>query len=89
MSSVEYRVANLEKRNSKVELDKKWETSLTRKFSIAILTYFVLGFYMLFLGIEKWYLNAIIPTFGYLLSTLALPLLKKIWERFQNNILGG
>ncbi len=34
-------IENIKQRNKKVELDKKWETSWTRKICIMILTYIV------------------------------------------------
>lgn len=46
-----------------------------------MMTYIILGIYMKFLGIEKWYLHALVPTCGYFLSTLALPVIRKMWEK--------
>ncbi len=74
---------NIHLRNAKVEADKAWETSWTRKFSIAGITYIFLVFYLPVLGLEKSYLHATVPVCGYLLSTLTLPLIKKQWlQRF-------
>ena len=36
--NLEQRIEKIEERNKRVELDKKWETSLTRKICIMILT---------------------------------------------------
>lgn len=66
-------------RNSRVELDKAWETSKTRRAVIAIITYAVAYFFMWRIGFGEAYLNALIPTGGYLLSTLSLPFIKKYW----------
>lgn len=66
-------------RNARVEADKAWETSLTRKLFIAAITYTVVAFYLPFLGVERSYLHALVPTCGYLLSTLSLPLVKQWW----------
>lgn len=77
--SLSRRVRIIEVRNSKVEDDKAWETSWTRRISIAILTYFVVVSYLHFvIGIEPW-LNALIPVVGFLLSTLTVSYLKKLW----------
>jgi hypothetical protein len=76
------KVVQIENRNSRVEADKAWETSLTRKFSILILTYFSIGLFMTFINIENPWINAIIPTAGFFISTLSLPLLKKIWIEY-------
>ncbi|PZQ44559.1 MAG: hypothetical protein DI551_09895 [Micavibrio aeruginosavorus] len=66
-------------RNARVEADKAWETSWTRRFFIASLTYVFLVFYLPVLGLEKSYLHATVPVFGYLFSTMTLPFIKKWW----------
>lgn len=71
----------LKKRNAMVETDKAWETSVLRKFLIAIFTYLAITIYMWAIGIDLPMLNAIIPTIGFLLSTLTLPLFKKWWVK--------
>ena len=42
---LEERVKKIEERNKRVELDKSWETSWTRKISIMILTYIIVIIY--------------------------------------------
>jgi hypothetical protein len=69
----------LHDRNIRVEADKAWETSKTRRGCIAALTYLVAVIYMQSIGVEGAYLNALIPVGGYLLSTLSLGALKSIW----------
>jgi riboflavin synthase len=64
-------------RNRRVEMDKNWETSLTRRFFISLLTYLVVSAVLLMIGTEGWYAAACIPVIGYLLSTLTLPFVKK------------
>lgn len=66
-------------RNNRVELDKAWETSKTRRAIIAVITYTVACFFMWRIGIGEPYFNALIPTGGYLLSTLSLQFIKKYW----------
>ena len=39
LKDLENEIENIKQRNKRVELDKKWETSLTRKLCICILTY--------------------------------------------------
>ncbi len=68
-------------RNKKVELDKAWETSWTRRLFIAVLTYFIAVVYMRYAGLSNPLLGAFVPTGGYLLSTLSLPILKELWLR--------
>jgi hypothetical protein len=71
-------------RNARVEIDKAWETSKTRRGVIAVITYVVAGLYMSALGAHAPWLNAFIPVGGYILSTLSLPKIKKIWLRKLN-----
>lgn len=78
----EQEIQKIHERNKKVELDKAWETSKTRKISIAVLTYMVVVVVMYSLGLEKPFINAIIPTLGFMLSTFSLSFIKKFWERF-------
>lgn len=80
---LEKRLVKIEERNKKVEMDKKWEGSLTRKVLLMIFTYLAVLFYFQAIGIKSPYLNAVVPTIGFLLSTLTLPLFKKIWIKKQ------
>jgi len=66
-------------RNSRVELDKAWETSVTRRTVIAVITYTIAALFMYRIGIADYLVNALVPTGGYLLSTLSLPFVKKLW----------
>lgn len=78
-TSTEKRLKEIENRNKRVEADKAWETSWTRKLSIAILTYLVVVAYLYFvIKIDPW-LNALVPVVGYLLSTITISFLKKQW----------
>lgn len=73
------RLEKLEARNARVETDKAWETSWTRKISIMILTYLVVVSYLRFVvHIDPW-INAVVPVIGFVLSTLTVGLLKKWW----------
>lgn len=83
--SLEQRIKKLEARNARVEADKAWETSWTRKVAIAVLTYLVVVSYLHFvIGIEPW-LNALVPVVGFLLSTLTLSYLKQLWIKHRAN----
>lgn len=79
MKNLEKRISAIEKRNKNTELDKSWETSLTRKVLLIIFTYFSIGLYMQAIQVDRPWLNAVIPSIGFLLSTLTLPFFKKIW----------
>ena len=77
--SIEERVANIEKRNRRVELDKAWETSWTRRVIIAVLTYFTIVLFFYFAHLPKPFINSIVPATGFVLSTLSLPYFKRLW----------
>lgn len=73
------RIEKIEKRNQRVELDKRWEGSLTRRVLIVLFTYISIGGYIWAIGVDKPLLNAVIPSLGFTLSTLTLPYFKKLW----------
>lgn len=75
------RVTQIEARNARVERDKAWETSFTRIVAIAVLTYIVIVLFFVVAELPKPYLNPIVPTVGFVLSTLTLPFVRKIWEK--------
>ena len=80
--TLEERIEKIEKRNGEVEENKAWEISWTRKILVAIFTYLAIAFYLKFVvQIEPW-LNAIVPTVGFLLSTLTLPYFKTFWSKY-------
>ena len=65
----------------RVEKDKAWETSLTRRICIMILTYIVVLFYSYMVkNITSIWLSSLIPVIGFALSTLSLKIIRKIWE---------
>jgi hypothetical protein len=81
-------IERIKERNKSVERDKAWETSKTRKAIIACLTYIVIVIFLYSINNSKPWLNAIIPTIGFILSTLTLPFFKKIWLKrvYKNKI---
>jgi len=66
-----------------VELDKAWEVSWARKIIIAILTYLTIVLFFFFAQLSKPFINSIIPTTGFILSTLSLTFFKKIWLKYK------
>jgi len=75
-------INKIKKRNLRVEADKTWETSYFRKFLVALLTYIVIVSFFLVAELPKPYINSIIPTLGFLVSTLTVPVFKKFWKRY-------
>lgn len=84
LSSLEEKIRKIEERNRRVETDKAWETSYTRRFFITLFTYLSISLYMYAININRPWLNAIIPTVGFLLSTLTIPLIKDFWKKHIN-----
>ena len=82
MTTLEDRITRIEQRNKNVELDKAWETSWTRRGLIALFTYMAIALYLKYIveTADPW-INAIIPTTGFLLSTLTLPYFKNLWTK--------
>lgn len=80
---LEQRIQKIESRNERVELDKKWEGSITRRFLIVFFTFISIGTYMWAIGVQQPLLNAVIPSLGFTLSTLSLPFFKKMWMQFK------
>lgn len=72
----------IKERNHRVEMDKAWETSWTRKLLLIIFTYLAIGLYLSAIAIPQPWLNAIIPSVGFLLSTLTLAHFKKLWMKY-------
>jgi hypothetical protein len=81
MPSLEDRVAAIEARNRRVETEKAWETSLTRRIGVTLMTYVIATLTFAVIGTETPYIMAAIPTLGYALSTLTLPFLRNRWEQ--------
>jgi len=81
LESLQNEIDLIKSRNKFVEENKAWETSATRKVSLIIFTYLSIGLYMQFIQIDRPWLNAVIPSIGFLLSTLTLPFIKNYWIR--------
>jgi len=72
-------IERIKERNKRVEADKSWETSFTRKVLLTFFTYIAIGFYLQVIDIPQPWLNAIVPAVAFMLSTLTLPFFKKLW----------
>jgi hypothetical protein len=79
---LEQEINKIKNRNSKVELEKAWETSLFRKVLITILTYIIIVLFFYFANLPKPFINAIVPTIGFILSTLSIQIFKNIWIKY-------
>ncbi len=79
LDEIKNELSAIKGRNVRVESDKAWEVSWTRRISIMILTYVIASIWLLVIRENHIYLKAVVPTLGYLLSTLSIPVIKKIW----------
>ena len=86
LKDLENEIENIKQRNKRVELDKKWETSLTKKLCICILTYIVVIIYSYMVrNYDNIFLSSLVPVIGFTLSTLSLRYIRKIWEKNTKN----
>lgn len=79
---LEKEIAAIKARNKRVETDKAWETSWTRRLCIMVLTYAVVVLYSATISqVPNVFLSSLVPVMGFLLSTLSLRLIRKAWEK--------
>ena len=81
MEGSEAQIQAILARNARVEQEKAWETSLTRRGFIAMITYLTATLFLWLMGNPLFYLNSLVPAAGYVLSTLSLPWVKKFWMK--------
>lgn len=82
MKELEQRIAKIEKRNKRVETDKAWETSWTRRICIMVLTYLVVVTYSYIIReCDNILLSSLVPVLGFLLSTLSVKAVRRLWEK--------
>ena len=78
---LEKEIKKIQERNKRVDLDKAWETSWTRRICIMILTYIVVIIYSFVITeFDNIFLSSLVPVIGFTLSTLSLKLVRKNWE---------
>ena len=78
---IEREVSEIKERNRRVEMDKAWERSLTRRGFIAAVTYIFASALLLSLHAPHPFVTALLPTGGYVLSTLTLPFVRRYWAK--------
>jgi len=79
IDQLEKEIEAIKERNKKVEIDKAWEGSFTRKVLIVAFTYIIIGTYLMAINVDRPWINAIVPAIGFTLSTLTMPFFKNIW----------
>lgn len=81
MEDLLQRIEKIEQRNQSVEIDKAWETSWVRRGLLMFFTYLAISLYMWAIDAPRPWLNGIVPAVGFMISTLSMPLFKKLWMR--------
>ena len=80
--NIEKEINDIKERNKRVEKDKAWETSWTRRICIMVLTYIVVIVYSYIIKkYDNILFSSLVPVIGFTLSTLSLKLVRKIWEK--------
>ncbi len=69
----------LKEKNKKIEADKAWETSTTRRAIIAGTTYLIVAMWLSMIGVEHYILHALVPVIAYGVTIAGLPFMKKYW----------
>ena len=82
IQDLELEINKIKERNKRVEREKFWELSWTRKIIISVLTYLVISLFFLFSGINQPFINSIVPAVAFILSTLSVPLVKNWWLKY-------
>ncbi|OGH11107.1 MAG: hypothetical protein A2857_03045 [Candidatus Levybacteria bacterium RIFCSPHIGHO2_01_FULL_36_15] len=78
-------IESIKERNKRVEKDKAWETSWTRRIAIAVSTYILILIFLYSIGADKPFLSAIIPAVAYMISSASLNSLKTWWLKNRNS----
>lgn len=82
IEQLEREIIAIKQRNNRVEIEKAWEKSLTRRTILMFSTYIAIGLYLTVIQVQRPWINAIVPTVGFFLSTLTLPFFKNVWEKY-------
>lgn len=83
LEQLQQKIDKIHARNLRVEKDKNWETSWTRRLLILTLTYVVIVVFFVFAKLPKPFVNAIVPSIAFLLSTSSINVVKKWWLKNQ------
>lgn len=78
---IEREISAIQERNRRVEGDKAWEMSWTRRITLFVMTYVIAAAWLWLIRNDRVFLNAFVPAVGFLLSTLSLPVIKRWWLR--------
>ncbi|MBI2617514.1 hypothetical protein HYW55_05235 [Candidatus Gottesmanbacteria bacterium] len=83
ISKLRLEVEKIKRRNAHVETDKAWEASWARRSLLALFTYIAIAIYLQIIQIPDPWLNAVVPSVGFMLSTLTLSFFKQQWIKYM------
>ncbi len=79
MEDLQKQLVEIQQRNERVEADKAWETSWVRRGFVTVVTYIFALLWLLIIKSSRPFLAAFVPAIGYLLSTVSLTSIRKLW----------
>jgi len=82
IEQLEKQIEEIQERNIKVGTNKAWEISKFRKIVISILTYCIVVIFFFITKLPNPFVNALVPTVAFLISTLSISVFKKLWVRW-------
>jgi hypothetical protein len=74
-------IREIRERNARVEREKAWETSWTRRLVIASATWGAACIWLVALDVRNAASHALVPSAAYMLSTFSLPIIRGWWIR--------
>ena len=74
-------IEKLKERNTRVEADKAWETSIARGIILTVSIYVLVVILLFTIKNEHPFGNALIPALGYFLSFQSFSFFRKYWVR--------
>jgi hypothetical protein len=81
LMKIEQEIEKIKERNARVEIDKAWETSKTRRVIIAGFIYIFASIIFVSIKIPDPFLNALIPTCAFVISMASFPFFKEFWMK--------
>ena len=85
IEELEGKIAKIKNRNTRVEGDKAWETSLARTCLIIVCTYVFALLYLFVADTTNPFLGAVVPCAGFFLSTLTIRPIKRYYIKRRND----
>lgn len=82
LQDLESEIEKIKERNRRVEREKSWEVSWTRRIMVAVVTYVVIAIFFIFIGTDEPLRDSIVPSAAFVLSTLSGPFIKKLWLKY-------